>query len=337
MRRFACVMMVAAVGCGGSAIRTIPIRFGEATPLEIDGVTPCTLQSTSPGEVNPAAPLTVLVHGCNDSAGRFTTLADVFEAHGQQALCFTYESRDEIDVGARRLTQALAQLEHRVPGQPIKVIGHSQGGLVARRAFTGLPNEPKLDANYELVTVSSPFAGVHAARHCGLTWLHVLSLGITPAICRGVAGKNWREIHRRADMVEDPGPIRASVTTYLQVRTDERHACRVLDEDGRCEEDDFVFSLAEQRNPRALGPGFRQLEIEAGHVGIVGDYGEIPSQLIGLLQEHGIMNPTPPQQREAMARLLARLYAEDEPPALVPRNRDDLQKHGSRGLASASE
>ncbi|MBK8260321.1 MAG: hydrolase [Nannocystis sp.] len=294
---------------------TIPLQFGDGVPVEIDGLTPCTLASTEPGELDPGAPIVVLVHGCNDSAGRFTTLAEVFEAHDQQTVCFTYESRDTIDIGARRLARALAALEERAPGQPISVIGHSQGGLVSRRALTtALDGEPELQADYELVTVSSPFAGIHAARHCGLRWLHGLSLGITPAICRGVAGRNWVEIHSRAAPVQDPGALRDEVRDYLQIRTDERGSCRRHRRDGGCAEDDYVFSLEEQRNPKSLTTAARGREVEAGHVGIVGDAGDMPTQLIELLQSEGIMNPTPPAQREAVARLLRRLYLEDRAP-----------------------
>ena len=75
--------------------------------------------------------------------------------------------------------------------------------------------------------------------------------------------------------------------------------------------DDFVFSLDEQRNPKATGPGFRSLEIQAGHVQIVGDNGEAPTQLIALLQAEGILNPTPADQQASIARIVTRLYADD--------------------------
>lgn len=305
-------MGCALVGCGGSEIRTVPIRFGDGAAERIDGLTPCTLTSAEPGRLDPDEPLTLLVHGCNDSAGRFTTLADVFEAHGQQAICFTYESRDTIETASDRLRSALAQLEQRLPEQPITVLGHSQGGLVARHALTSRSQEPSLNTEYRLATISSPFAGIDAARHCSIEWLYVLSLGITPAICRGIAGKNWPEIHRDADLVTEPGQLTDSVASYLQVRTDERGTCRRLDANGRCAEDDFVFSLAEQHNPKATGPGFRSLEVQAGHVQIVGDNGDAPTQLIALLQAEGVMNPTPPQQQASIARLLTRLYDDDE-------------------------
>jgi pimeloyl-ACP methyl ester carboxylesterase len=315
--RSASALSLALVGCiGGSKIQTVPVAFGTADAVEIDGITPCTSDSLDPGELDPGAPIVVLVHGCNDSAGRFTTLAKVFEAHGQQAICFTYESRDTIEVGAQRLVRALAELERRAPAQAISVIAHSQGGLVARRALSeALEGAPTLGAEYELVTISSPFAGIRAARHCSLGWLHVLSLGITAAICRGVAGRNWKEIHRRAEPVQNPGRLAPAVDNYVQIRTDERGSCRVRRENGSCAEDDFVFSLAEQRNPKTSSSSFSELEVEAGHIAIVGRPGVVPDQLVGLLQTEGIMNPTPPDRRDEISDLLRRLYG--EPPAVA--------------------
>ncbi len=306
---------LALVGCiGGSEIQTIPVAFGNAPLVEIDGVTPCTLDSREPGALDPDAPIIVLVHGCGDSAGRFTTLAEVFEAHGQQAICFTYESRDTIEVGAQRFARALAKLEQHAPAQPIIVIGHSQGGLVARRALSdALTDAPSLRSEYTLVTISSPFAGIHVARHCGLGWLHGISLGITAAICRGVAGRNWTEIHRTAEPVQDPGEFAARVA-YVQIRTDERGSCRVKREDGSCVEDDFVFSLEEQHNPKTLDSISSELEIEAGHIAIVGEPGVVPEQLINLLQAERIMNPTSPERREVIAEQLRSLYAAEVVP-----------------------
>lgn len=323
----------ALAGCvGGSEIRTVPIAFGGPPPVEIDGITPCTLESRTPGELDPDSPIVVLVHGCNDSAGRFTALAEVFEAHGQQAICFTYESRDTIELGARRLAAALAQLESRAPAQPISVIGHSQGGLVARRALSdALDDAPPLTTDYQLVTVSSPFAGIHAARHCGLNWLHGISLGITAAICRGVAGRNWTEIHDRSEPVESPGALLPVVRHYIQIRTDERGSCRHARDDGTCTQDDFVFSLAEQRNPRTHAASFRELEVEAGHVAIVGRPGTVPEQLIGLLQGEGVMNPTPPERRRELAALLRALYLDDAP---TDSPTDDLDAAAGPALSS---
>lgn len=306
-------LALALAGCGGSVIQTAPLHFGEASAVEIDGLTPCTDGSTEPARLDPNRPLVVLVHGCNDSAARFTALAEVFEAHDQQTVCFTYESRDRIDTGARRLARSLDELESKLPGQAITIIGHSQGGLVSRRAVTDSLEEAELSADYRLVTVSSPFAGIRMARHCALKWLYPLSFGITPAICHGVAGRNWTEIHRGARIVERPGSLRGQVASYLQIRTDERDACRVRAEDGSCVEDDFVFSLAEQENPMSVDPRSETLEVKAGHVEIVGDGASIPTALIEVLQSKGIMNATKPEQAESVARLLRELYLDDSP------------------------
>lgn len=309
MRRAGILLFVATLaGCGGSKIRTAPLRIGEAPLQEIDGLTPCTTTSTAPGQLDPDAPLTVLVHGCNDSAGRFTTLSDVFDANDQQSICFTYESRDTIDLSAHRLRRALAGLEAQLPAQPITVLAHSQGGLVARHALTSMPDEAPLETQYELVTVASPFAGIRAARHCALRWLYGVSLGVTPAICAGVAGKNWYEIHRAAHLVQEPAELAPVVSSFLQVRTDERNTCRRRSEDGGCAQDDFVFGLDEQRNPKIEGPAHRARELDVGHVQVVGHDGRAPNELIELLQQEGFMHRPPPEKHAEIQQLIATLY-----------------------------
>ena len=52
-------------------------------------------------------------------------------------------------------------------------------------------------------------------------------------------------------------------------------------------------------------PGF------AGHVEIVGDGDSIPTKLIGVLQQHNILNETPEDMSEELVGLLNRLYISD--------------------------
>ena len=51
--------------------------------------------------------------------------------------------------------------------------------------------------------------------------------------------------------------------------------------------------------------------VRAGHVEIVGDKRVAPTKLIGILQEHGVIRPTPPERLSAFSLLLARVYEYD--------------------------
>lgn len=76
------------------------------------------------------------------------------------------------------------------------VIGHSMGGLVARKALEadGRDQRRRDDANIQLVTVSAPLAGIKAASTCGVRQLHWLSLGTLPGLC----WISWRFARTRA-------------------------------------------------------------------------------------------------------------------------------------------
>ena len=55
-------------------------------------------------------------------------------------------------------------------------------------------------------------------------------------------------------------------------------------------------------------PRLRVMPVKAGHVEIVGNEGMVPTKLIALLQEQGILARTPPERRERVAQLLREIY-----------------------------
>ncbi|MDA3851809.1 MAG: hypothetical protein PF447_11115, partial [Spirochaetaceae bacterium] len=153
----------------------------------------------------------ILVHGCKASSGNFKTLKEVFESRGQQAICFSYDYRNSIEDCSRELLMAINSLNDSINPPAITIIGHSQGGLVARRALISNRQDGYVlnDNNQKirLVTISSPFNGIKASSHCGSTTLHILSGGITLLICQAIAGSTWSEINPSSSFINDPGTM----------------------------------------------------------------------------------------------------------------------------------
>ncbi len=300
------------VACSGVTQREVQI--GSAAQLRRFGALGSCQPSGERVVLDPAAPLIVLVHGCNASQGRFRSLSEIFELHGQQTLCFRYDDRRRIHEVGRELASALGQMTHELSSPVFTLLGHSQGGLVARAAAVELARRPLATRNAEaaqlhLVTVSAPFNGIRAAADCGTTWLHVLSLGTTLGVCRAIAGAKWRDIHPRALLVRSPRGLPAQVVSHLEIRTDERNSCRRHSADGRCARTDFVFSVAEQQNLLIeRDPRVRAALVRAGHSQIVGTDDAPPRQLLGLLQRYQVLRPTPGDRRIALAALLERLF-----------------------------
>lgn len=318
MSRVWLVLVLALAGCALSPPHVPdpqPLEPGRLpapdTALSIPRLGPCTDSPDRTLRFNSNHPVTVLVHGCNGSAGHFRALAQLYAFHGQQAVCFSYDDRDSLMVSSRQLIGALDELAGHVRGRDITVIGHSMGGLVARKALeaerAGLWRSA--DPRLRLATVSAPLSGIAVASTCGVAAVHWLSLGAVPGMCWMITGDNWFEITKHSDFIRRPGPLLPSVQRYLKVVTDERDTCRRRSVDGSCFESDFIFTLAEQYHP--VIDRYAQLtnvEVGAGHVEIVGYKDVAPRKLLEILQRENLLAPTPPERRAALERLLAVLY-----------------------------
>lgn len=292
----------------GCARNTGALLVAGAEPDErIAGLYPCGPGTHDVYSLDPHKPLTLLVHGCNSSGARFKLLSQVFEAQGQQTLCFNYNDRDYLNTSATQLASALGALQERLSPGELTLIGHSQGGLVARRALQAdlpRPLERKPGFNFRLVTVSAPFDGIQSSADCGKVWLHVVSLSTTVLVCLLVTGNKWPEIPPGSAFLRNPAPLVAD--RHLQIITDERGTCRVHRADGTCATDDFVFSLEEQRSPVVGEQNLEVVTLEAGHAAVVGETGEPPTLLMDALRQHGVLAEAPGLSAERLATLYAR-------------------------------
>lgn len=278
--------------------------------VTIPNLGPCTDSPDRSLNFNAAYPVTVLVHGCFGSAGKFRSLAQVLAFHGQQTACFSYDDRDSLMKTSGQLVEALDQLASHVKNASITVLGHSQGGLVARKALIEERSERVQSAtDIRLVTISAPFAGISVARTCGNPWLRVASLGLLDLSCWAVSGDKWHEITDASSFIRQPGTLLPAVRQHLKIATDEAQICRRQNAQGRCLKDDYVFSLAEQYFPLVdQAPGVRALDLKAGHAGVIGESGEVPRELISILQREGVIAATEPQRLSALERLLLQIY-----------------------------
>jgi len=278
--------------------------------LNIQGLGPCNDAADRTLALNASEPVTVLVHGCFGSAGKFRALAQVLAFHGQQTACFSYDDRDSLTDSSGELTTAIDQLAGHITRPKITVLGHSQGGLLARKALVEeRPVGVRNDAEIRLVTVSAPFAGIKVASACGNSTLRIATLGLLDLSCWAVSGAKWHEITYASPFIRQPGTLSPKVRQHLKIATDEAQICRKQDKDGRCVKDDYVFSLEEQYFPAVdQAPGVKAIDLRAGHAGVVGELGEVPEELIAILQREGVIRPTEPERMSALRRLLARLY-----------------------------
>ena len=278
--------------------------------LNIPGLGPCNDSLDRNVNLSSQHPVTILVHGCHGSAGRFRSLSEVMAFHGQQSACFSYNDRHSMMRSSRQLSDVIETLAQKLSESHITVIGHSQGGLVARKALVIDRDDPiKTKAKLQLVTVSAPLSGIRAARYCAVPALRVATLGVNDLVCWAISGSKWYEITDASEFISSPGELVPAVERYMLVSTDETGSCRKYNDNGSCIEDDYVFSLEEQRLPKVhsrVSPN--EVQVKAGHVEIVGDYGITPKKLINILQKEGYIEPTEVARLKELDKLLVYLY-----------------------------
>jgi pimeloyl-ACP methyl ester carboxylesterase len=311
-------ILVTLTGCAISPTYvpdTLPLAPDHLPPpnveLNLPHLGPCNDSPDRSLHLNTAYSVTVLVHGYNSAAGRFRPLAQLYAFHGQQVVCFSYDARESLVLSSGQLISALDELSSNMRDHDLTVIGHSIGGLVARKALeSDRRSEWRWnEARINLVTIAAPLGGIQAASLCGSSLLRRLSLGVIPRICRSMIGNGWREITSTSDFIQRPGPLLSSVQRYLKVVTDERDTCRRTNANGTCLESDYVVSLGEQYHPVIDNyPQIVNVEVKAGHVEIVGSKEAAPRKLLAILQQQGLFAPTPPERRVALEQLFAELY-----------------------------
>lgn len=235
----------------------------------------------------------------------------MYAFNGQQAICFSYNDRDSLTRISGQLITALNDLGRQTDSKTVNVIGHSMGGLIARKAMERKSSSDwtEKDMDFNLVTVSAPLGGIKIASDCGSPVLQWATLGVLPGLCWIVSGDNWYEITSHSKFIQQPGPLLSSVHRYIKVVTDERNTCRRKDLNGSCLDDDYIFSLPEQYQSTIDSySNLTNVEVKAGHVEIVGYRNSAPRKLLSILQSQGLLALTPPQRKAAFERLLAELY-----------------------------
>lgn len=277
--------------------------------LVIEGLGPCIDTPDRTLHLNSKEPVIILVHGCLGSAGNFRALAEVFAFHGQQAIGFSYDSNDSLVKSTQKLKKAIERLIENIDSDNITIIGHSMGGLVSRKALIKKQNTDFADVEIRLVTISTPFTGINAARHCASTIKTILTMGLSIPICKYISGEKWHEITYASGFIQQPGELSRNVSSHIKIVTDERGSCRYAGAEGECVQDDYVFSLEEQDfEPVDIDEKVKRIEIKAGHVEIVGDNRVVPEKLISVLQQNKVLNQTGASEQSVFNRFLKRLY-----------------------------
>jgi hypothetical protein len=211
----------------------------------------------------PGQPVAVVVHGINPTSGQLDTLARDMVSRGYQTLLFHYDDGQDLDKSATELGTLLQGVINQRPVTHVKIVAHSMGGLVARRALTvdhnaGLARRPE---QFTLITVASPFGGFSSAN-----WSRMWPFGMG----------SYHDLGTWARFVTRPGVLGSNVR-HIKVQSREVNKVRTVD--GKTV-DDSVVPLDNQREKTVDAQASRILTLPFGHVGSILDgQGRVPLML----------------------------------------------------------
>lgn len=270
-----------------------PGRLNSANVVtNVPRLRPCNDGAQNTLHIDSRLPVNVLVYGYNGSSANLLGLAKALASFGQQTVCFEYDGRDRLMLVSSQLADAIDTLAQHLETPEITVIGHSIGGLVARKALIKDRPDPirNREIKLRLVTISTPFAGIDSARRCSnLAYLEA-KRRFVDLFCWVISGDNWDEITPASDFIRTPGNLIPQIRRHILVVTDERGSCRRRIDAGLCIKTDFVFTLGEQQHAGVINaPRTAIVRIRAGHAEIIGGSDVTPNKLIDLFQREGIV------------------------------------------------
>jgi len=171
--------MVSTHRSGPTTASAFPIIFGELASLDDERLASSTgstglwlpavaIRKSGLGvyfleEFDPTRQPIVLVHGAGGSPQDFQSLIEVVDRSRWQIWIYVYPSGVRLDAAASALARILEGLEQRYANEPIALVAHSMGGLVAHASLLHLQATATQSTVARLVTIATPWQGHPAA------------------------------------------------------------------------------------------------------------------------------------------------------------------------------
>lgn len=127
-----------------------------------------------PWDEAESKPLLLFVHGINGSPRDFEGLVDRLETDEFRVAFFYYPSGLRLEDNAYILSQTMNELSIRSPGQRITLVGHSMGGLIAKRYIQMQAKSRQAGVLERFVSISTPWLG-HGGAGAGVEYAPVVA------------------------------------------------------------------------------------------------------------------------------------------------------------------
>jgi|GEM_PF-4270988 len=159
--------------------------------------------------VNPRAPVVILVHGIKPEGDMFHPLASTLFSDGQRPFLFQYDDSKNLEKTADRFVDEVLDLKKRFGISEVRIIAHSMGGLIARRAMVKGRKKSLAHAGVQIkfMSVATPFRGFSSANPAGNRILKLLGRPF------GMKA-SWGNLGTRAELITNPLHLGSNVEHF---------------------------------------------------------------------------------------------------------------------------
>jgi hypothetical protein len=220
-----------------------------------------------------ASKVAFLVHGYDSVPSDLQPTASFLQASDYRVYRFVHNSRDELASISNTLARGVCEIAQRIGSDSILVLGHSMGGLIARRAVASVARVPELSSvPFRLVTIAAPFGGVFSAT--GSNMMPLPGFGVR---------ESHRDLSLLSKFIVEPGKLPAQVR-HLKIETDEP-ASSAKTKDSAEGGNDVVFTLANQHSKTVDNDSAVDCRVvwKAGHVASINIANRLPESMVQML------------------------------------------------------
>lgn len=229
-------------------------------------------------------PVVVLVHGYK-SEDELSPLADAYKKKGYEVVRFKYDWEDSLEKSADQLVDEITSIQQKYHLKEVKVVAHSMGGLVSRRAMISDRNKTLANKEFKVdfISIASPFGGFPSANVAKLLPYNILG-----------TKESHRSLATRSAFITNPGNLGRNIT-HTKIETIEtnkkRNIIREVVIKGRNTSTTYKLPVTvkdavalphHQTNDKVdKDPQVSKIiRLDMGHVGVlVNEYQEVSSEL----------------------------------------------------------
>ena len=220
--------------------------------------------------------IAILIHGAASESDYLLPLGIILKDRGYEPIQYRYNTDERASDLNLSLKLNLNALIWKINPDEVLIIGHSLGGILARKTLEEITLTPKIT----FISISSPFKGMKILS----SLKNPLIYQITSLVIKDLK-KSFIDMAAKSEFLNSYKGIPSHIKHH-QIITDEEGEIRIVHINGKTiDKNDNLVAIEEQTSD-LIGPYLQDKhQIKNGHVSVVNSAGKVSANLAQLLDE----------------------------------------------------